>query len=67
MTDRHAAYLVVLEKNIREDDAEEGVLTALRMVRGVASVDPVMADIDQQIGQSRADIEWRDKILRLLR
>lgn len=67
MTDRHAAYLVVLEEDIREDDAEAGVLTALRMVRGVRSVDPVMTDIDQQIGQARADSEWRGKILGLLR
>lgn len=67
MTDRHAAYLVVLEENVREDDAEDGVLTALRMVRGVLSVEPVVANIDQQIGQVRADSEWREKIFQLVK
>jgi hypothetical protein len=44
MTDRHAAYIVTLAEDIREDDAE-ATLNALRMVRGVADVQPVIADV----------------------
>jgi len=65
MTDRHAAYLVTLDGDTREDDAES-TLTALRMVRGVQSVEPVLADVGQQIGQVRADGVWRERIYRLL-
>lgn len=65
MTARHAAYLVTLAEDVREDDAEE-ILTALRMVRGVLAVQPVERDIDQQIGQVRADGEWRERIFKLL-
>lgn len=43
MTDRHAGYVVTLAADIREDQAEE-ILTALRMVKGVLAVEPVVAD-----------------------
>lgn len=43
MTDRLAGFIVTLEKPIREDDAE-ATLAAIRMIRGVVSVDPVVAD-----------------------
>lgn len=43
MTDRHAGYIVVLDKDIREDDAE-ATLTALRRVRGVISIEPIIVD-----------------------
>lgn len=51
MTDRHAAYIVVLAEDIREDDAEH-VLNALRMVSGVVSVEPVVCR-SAAVGRSR--------------
>ena len=63
MTDRHAGYLVVLAKDVREDDAEEGVLNALRMVKGVLSVTPVPASVEVAIAEQRATWRLRDKIL----
>jgi len=66
MTDRHAGYLVTLAQDVREDDAE-AIMTALRMVRGVTAVQPVTANVDQQIGQIRADGEWREKLFAFLR
>lgn len=65
MTDRHAGYIVTLAENVREDDAE-AIITALKMVRGVLSVEPVVADHQTAIGQSRADREWRDKLAKVL-
>lgn len=65
MTARHAAYLVTLAEDMREDDAEE-TLTALRMIRGALAVQPVERNIDQQIGQVRADGDWRERIFKLL-
>lgn len=66
MTDRHSAYIVVLKDDIREDDAEF-TINALRMIKGVASVEPVVADSDQQIAHLRVDREWRERILKLLK
>ena len=59
MTDRHAGYVVALAKDIREDDAQEGVLNAIRMIKGVVSVEPVVADIGTQLAENRRDSDWR--------
>lgn len=65
MTDRHSAYIVVLNNDVREDDAEH-IINALRMVKGVAAVDPVVTDYDEHIARTRVDREWREKIYKLL-
>lgn len=61
MTDRHAAYIVVLKNDTRDDDAEP-ILNALRMIKGVAKVEPVIADHDIQIAEARVDQQWRERI-----
>jgi hypothetical protein len=66
MTDRHAGYIVVLAEDIREDDAE-GILNALRMVRGVISVTPVISDHTQAVARERRDEKWRDALRDLAR
>jgi hypothetical protein len=66
MTDRHAAYIVVLDSNIREDDARETVLTALRQIRGVLSVEPVIAGPDLHIAEMRARSELTKKLWSVL-
>ena len=67
MTDRHSGYLVVLADDIREDDAEEGVLNAIRMIRGVASVKPVTAEPGAQaIAAARRDNAWRGALIYLI-
>jgi hypothetical protein len=67
MTDRHAAYIVVLEDDIRDDDAGESVLIALRMIKGVASVEPVIADYPFAVARTRRDSAWRDALYELAR
>jgi len=63
MTDRHSAYIVTLEKDIRSDDAEEGVLAALRMIRGVAAVEPVTAEpFAEQTARIRRDRAWQEAL-----
>jgi hypothetical protein len=66
VTDRHAGYLVVLTGDIREDDAE-ATLTALRMIKGVISVTPVIADYGQVIARKRRDSRWQDALRNLAR
>lgn len=62
MTDRHAAYIVVLVRDVRTDDAE-AIITALRMVRGVVDVQPVLAEHGQQVARSRLGWELRGKVV----
>ena len=53
MTDRHAGYVVVLDKNLREDDAQP-ILDAIRMIKGVVSVVPERGDAQLAIAEQRA-------------
>ena len=56
MTDRHAGYIVVLDTDLREDDAEP-VLAALRMVKGVLSVEPLTSGWEVHVAEDRVRFE----------
>ena len=60
MTDRHAGYIVTLEKNIREDDAET-LRQSIAAFRSVRSVEPIVADHTLSIAEARVRGEMRDK------
>jgi hypothetical protein len=67
MTDRYAALVVTLKADIREDDAEP-LIDAIRLLRGVASVRPVLAegDLRQNVADERANLATREMLLRAL-
>ena len=65
MTDRHAGYVVTLAEDIREDDAEH-IINAISMIKGVLSVEPVIASFDLQMATERAKADFRAKVLTLL-
>ena len=66
MTDRHEAYIVILDKPIREDDAEEGILNAIRCLKSVIAVKPVVSDATTQIAEVRARRAIREKLLAIV-
>jgi uncharacterized protein YeeX (DUF496 family) len=66
MTDRYNALTVVLEENIREDDAE-ALIAAIRQLRGVQDVVPNVADINSVVADSRARLELLDALIQLVR
>ena len=66
MTDREAGYIVTLEKSIREDDAED-IKTAIRMIKGVISVEPVVEDINLHIAKTRSRQELEIKLFQALK
>ena len=61
MTDRYNALTVVLEKDIRSDDAE-AILNAIRQLRGVLSVNGNVADMNSHIAEERARRELGEKL-----
>lgn len=65
MTDRLHSLTVVLERDIRDDDAEP-ILAAIRMIRGVQSVTGQVADIDSHIAESRARRELGEKLFQVI-
>ena len=66
MNESHAGYVVTLTNDLNDEDAQQ-VLDALRMIRGVLSVEPVAADFSVHIGTERARSEIRGKLLDLAR
>jgi hypothetical protein len=65
MTDRINAITVVLERDAREDDVEV-ILNAIRLIRGVLSVTPHVAQLQDHIAQERAQHALRAKLREVL-
>ena len=65
MTDRYYAITVVLKENTRDDDAKP-IIDAIKMLRGVLSATPHVADFETHWAEKRAKQELQDKILHLL-
>ena len=66
MTDRVGGFLVVLGEDVREDDAE-ATLVALRTIRGVVKVEPVVTGVHEAIARSRLAIELGRTLYELAR
>jgi hypothetical protein len=66
MTDSHAGYVVALDENLREDDSQ-AVLAALRLIKGVIAVEPVVGTSEMVIAKERVDREWRDALWALVK
>lgn len=58
MTDRINTFVVVLDRNIRDDDVLP-LLNAVRQIRGVLTVEPHVAQrLDEMAGEHRANERW---------
>jgi hypothetical protein len=66
MTDRYNALTVVLERDIRDDDAQH-LMDAIRCLRGVLSVAGEVSDITAHMAQERAVSEIESKVWKALR
>lgn len=66
MTDRVSAFHVVLERDIREDDARE-IIAAIRQLRGVLHVQAVKdIQVDVLVATSRIKHEVINKLITIL-
>lgn len=65
MTDRFNALTVVLDKEIREDDAQ-AIISAISQLRGVASVQGNVADMNSHIAKEQALYKLRGEIMDVL-
>ena len=64
MTDRIAGYVVTLDKDMRDDDVES-TTNAIRMVKGVIGVQPLISSPEILIAYQRAKNKIWSKILDL--
>lgn len=61
MTDRYSGYIVVLENDIREDDAES-TINAIKHIKGVLSVTPHTKNMDEVVAYMRFKNEFLKKL-----
>ena len=66
MTDRISGVVVTLEEDMRVDDAEN-LLTAIRMMRGVADVSVNVTNFDHHMAKTQAKTELVRKIYEAIR
>lgn len=65
MTDRLNTITVVLEKEMRDDDAE-AILAAIRQIRGVLDAKGNVSDMTEWMAESRARRELGEKLLAII-
>lgn len=65
MTDRLRGVIVTFEHDIRVDDAEP-LIDAIKMLKGVLSVKPVVTDIQDHIAQERARHDLGQKLWKVI-
>ena len=65
MTQKFKGFYVTLERDIREDDAED-ILTALRQIRGVIDVSPDVADSTDWAARTRVRAEIYQKLMKIV-
>lgn len=61
MTDRHRGYVVTLDQDIREDDAE-AIINAIKMVKHVLTVRPVIADFEGHMAEDRVRMDLKKRL-----
>ncbi len=61
MTDRFKGFLVTLDRDIREDDAQP-ILEALKMIKGVLKVTPYITGMEDYMLGERAKVEICQKM-----
>jgi hypothetical protein len=66
MTDRHAGYLVTLDTNVRDDDAQP-TIAAILQIKGVLSVDPIINTGEMEVRESIAKTRAKHWIWEQLR
>jgi hypothetical protein len=66
LSDRYNYLIVVLEKDLKDEDAQP-LLEAIQCLRGVLSVTPNVNDPDDWMAQERVRAELSEKLWRVLR
>jgi hypothetical protein len=65
MTTRIKGLTVVLERDVREDDCQH-LIDAIKMLRGVAQVVPLVTDASDYVNRERVRVELAEKLMDVL-
>jgi hypothetical protein len=66
MSERFAGLTVVLADNLFEDDTQQ-IIDAIKMIKGVQGVTPLVSDSELYIAEQRARVRMQNHIIRALR
>ncbi len=66
MTDRYNAFIVILEKDIRDDDAQS-TIDAIKQIKGVLDVQPQISNGSDIVTKLRLRTEIEQKLFSVLR
>lgn len=65
MTDRLKGFIVHLEEDMRDDDAQ-AVIDAIQMIRRVSKVTPLISNIEDHMARERVRMELSQKLFEVL-
>jgi hypothetical protein len=65
MSDRHAGYIVTLEKNVKDEDSE-ATMDAIRQLRGVVDVRPIVSDVQHHTARMQVRAELGVRLMEVL-
>ena len=66
MTDRIRVLTVVLDKDYRDDDCEH-VINAIKMIKGVRSVEPEVVDMQDHVARMEASDKLGAAVIQTVR
>ncbi len=66
MTDRYKGFLITLDREFRDDDAEP-IINALKMIRGVHSVQPYVKNMEDYMSEVKAFSDAGLKMIEFIR
>jgi hypothetical protein len=66
MSDKNNGLIVVLQEDYTEEELKN-LIIAIKQLRGVWAVETHKAEVGDMIAQARVDIEWKNKLLDLVR
>ena len=66
MTDRLVGVVVTFHEDMRVDDAQP-LIDAMRLIRGVVDVSPVVSDVVSRMAEQRAKRQLSEKLLEALK
>lgn len=65
MSDRIKGYIVILDKDYRDDDAEI-IENAIKMIKGVKEITPSIVNSDDTINRIKIANEIKEKMYKLI-
>lgn len=66
MSDKHLGYAVTLDNDLNEETSN-ATIQAIRHIKGVIDVQPVVSDINTLMSGVREGHKWKMKLLDLVR